>query len=116
MATCINYYDRNKNNPAFQEHRRAYLREWRRNNKVKQNAISLKSYHKRKQDLGKTCPVAECPICLKVKKLVWDHDHQTGEFRGWICRQCNIALGLIGDDYSAVRRLMAYLQGTYENY
>lgn len=110
------YYERNKNNPEFKAARLACLREYRQRNPNSSAIIARRSYHKRKQELGKTCPIKECPICLKVKKLVWDHDHATGKFRGWICRQCNAALGLIGDDYSAVRRLTAYMQGTYANY
>jgi len=27
-----------------------------------------------------------------------DHDHKTGEFRGYCCKKCNVGTGLIGDD------------------
>lgn len=116
------YYDRNKaiisvkNKTVFKENRLAYLREYRQRNTDKVLDIARRSSHKRKQDLGTVCPTAVCPVCSVWKKLVWDHDHLTGKFRGWICRQCNAALGLIGDDYSAARNLAAYLQKSYSNF
>jgi hypothetical protein len=27
-------------------------------------------------------------------QLVRDHDHQTGEFRAWVCSSCNLLIGL----------------------
>ena len=34
-----------------------------------------------------------CAICKKPKKLVTDHDHKTGKFRGLLCNKCNVSLG-----------------------
>jgi hypothetical protein len=51
-----------------------------------------------------------CPICLNVdRRMVIDHDHQTGKVRGMICCQCNRALGLMGDTLEAVERACTYL-------
>ena|SRR6266566_3618143 len=36
-----------------------------------------------------------CAICKKVKKLVVDHNHQTGEFRGLVCHRCNTFIGFV---------------------
>lgn len=36
-----------------------------------------------------------CQLCGTVPKtrgLQWDHDHKTGEHRGWLCWKCNRAL------------------------
>jgi hypothetical protein len=33
-----------------------------------------------------------CQICGTVPKtrgLQWDHDHRTGQTRGWLCHRCN---------------------------
>lgn len=47
-----------------------------------------------------------CEICKKENpKLVVDHDHDTGEFRGMLCTSCNTGLGKLGD--SAERLIMA---------
>lgn len=39
-----------------------------------------------------------------------DHDHETGEVRGLLCTNCNLALGLLKDDVHRVRRLLRYLK------
>ena len=57
-----------------------------------------------------------CPICKKKDKgdswhrLVPDHDHATGVFRGWLCGSCNKALGMVSDNPKILRRLAKYLE------
>lgn len=54
--------------------------------------------------------VPDCPICLtKDADMVIDHNHITGEFRGWICRTCNGAIGMLGDDVETLRRAIAHI-------
>ena len=52
-----------------------------------------------------------CESCGRpaVKTLHVDHDHATGKFRGWLCLQCNCALGLAGDNLEGVLNLAVYL-------
>ena len=38
-----------------------------------------------------------------------DHDHDTNEFRGWICKKCNTGLGTLGDDLDSILRVVDYL-------
>jgi hypothetical protein len=40
---------------------------------------------------------------------VYDHSHQTGAFRGWLCDPCNRSLGGIGDNIEGVIRVANYL-------
>lgn len=54
-------------------------------------------------------PTGPCEICGKVGRLVWDHDHETGQFRGWLCNSCNMALGLLGDNKQSIERVIVYL-------
>ena len=51
-----------------------------------------------------------CEICGSNKKICFDHDHITGKFRGWICRKCNTALGMVNDDKELLLKLVAYLE------
>lgn len=39
-----------------------------------------------------------------------DHCHLTGLFRGWLCNQCNSALGFTKDQPAILRSLAAYLE------
>jgi hypothetical protein len=51
----------------------------------------------------------ECEICRKPCLTDFDHDHNTGQFRGWICRRCNLVLGMVKDDRKLLRLLADYL-------
>jgi hypothetical protein len=57
-----------------------------------------------------------CKICggPAGRKGVFDidHDHKTGEFRGFICHRCNKGLGLLGDDIESLEKALAYLRGS----
>ena len=33
-----------------------------------------------------------CEICGAEAKLYYDHDHASGNHRGWLCNACNVAL------------------------
>lgn len=61
------------------------------------------------QNAGKQKPDS-CEICGKVAKLYFDHDHATQKFRGWICRECNLALGNVKDDPEILRHMIEYLR------
>jgi hypothetical protein len=51
-----------------------------------------------------------CPICLRRKKLVVDHNHETQEIRGLICNRCNVGMGQFKDDALLLRSAAAYLE------
>jgi hypothetical protein len=53
-----------------------------------------------------------CAVCKKKTVLLVDHDHQTGKFRGLICRRCNLVLGMAEDDPDCLRAAADYLTGT----
>lgn len=46
------------------------------------------------------------------RELHFDHCHKNGHFRGWICRECNLALGNVRDDANRLLKLVAYLRRT----
>lgn len=56
-----------------------------------------------------TCGLAFAPGA-GFRSAHWDHNHDTDEFRGWLCRGCNLALGCAGDNPRILDRLAAYLR------
>ena len=62
-----------------------------------------------------------CPICYRTaeecqgegnkKNGAWvvDHDHQTNQFRGWLCHSCNRNLGSFKDNPTLLQRAIDYL-------
>jgi hypothetical protein len=51
-----------------------------------------------------------CEICNKTTNIVFDHNHNTNIFRGWLCNTCNISLGSLGDSVKGLIKAINYLQ------
>lgn len=64
--------------------------------------------------LGRKRP-ATCDECGREGKIVFDHCHAKGHPRGWLCQQCNSALGMVNDSRIILRKLIAYLDRTQES-
>jgi hypothetical protein len=51
-----------------------------------------------------------CALCHRLtSRFHWDHDHVTGRFRGYLCRACNVGLGMFGEDPQLLRRAAEYV-------
>lgn len=50
-----------------------------------------------------------CEVCNKSGVICFDHCHSTGKFRGWLCKECNVVLGIVKEDPETLRKLAAYL-------
>jgi len=51
-----------------------------------------------------------CDNCGKDnQKLIFDHCHETNKFRGWLCYQCNTAIGNLGDNIDGLTKALNYL-------
>lgn len=64
----------------------------------------------RKRNRHNTKAADSCEICGGTKRISYDHDHATGEFRGWLCHTCNVALGMAKDDPELLEKMAAYLR------
>ena len=54
-----------------------------------------------------------CEICNEFNlRIVFDHCHLGGYFRGWICDRCNKVLGTVKDSPKLLRDLADYLEKT----
>lgn len=50
-----------------------------------------------------------CAICRTAEATATDHDHETGSVRALLCRDCNLGIGLLGEDPSRLRAAAEYL-------
>lgn len=51
-----------------------------------------------------------CKICGDETKLVIDHCHATGKFRGMLCSQCNRGIGCLKDNPAILRKGAEYIE------
>lgn len=92
-------------------------KEWVKNNPDKRRAADLRRIEARTARLeelaGRPCPEL-CECCgmptTDGKRLRFDHDHETGDFRGWLCHHCNVCAGLMGDSSERLIALARYLE------
>lgn len=107
--------------------KRARAREYQRKHKEEHRARNRKSAHKHRlairarqgarriaqQEAAAGRPKPEhCEVCGDTENIHFDHCHQRGVFRGWLCHHCNTVLGLIKEDPNRLRMLAAYLERT----
>jgi hypothetical protein len=74
-----------------------------------------KQYHKRKVEAKSPRQRPERCECCGMERttrraLHWDHDHALDRFRGWLCHQCNTALGQVDDSIERLQQLIDYLE------
>lgn len=108
------------NRAARSEERKETQQRWREVNREKRTAAEYVSHARRRYGLSKEelRKLREdhrdvCAICGGSggkKGLCIDHDHRTGEIRGLLCGNCNIAIGLMRDSPSALRKAALYLE------
>jgi hypothetical protein len=53
-----------------------------------------------------------CDLCEATGLTVFDHNHDNGAFRGWLCDRCNKVLGLVRDNQTLLMRMALYLEET----
>jgi hypothetical protein len=77
----------------------------------KRRLTSLKGQRKKRGMPEPTRPMpAACECCSKeFKQLCCDHNHETGIFRGWLCNDCNLAIGRLGDNLEGIQNAERYL-------
>ena len=99
----------NNGSPAAQAH-----------NRFKGQKTAAKEGNYARAPHERDCPPrpanSQCQCCSATAKLMLDHDHATGQFRGWVCAGCNARIGHV----DASRRTpnsneTAYLRRLREN-
>ena len=65
-----------------------------------------RAYRQSKKDMLQQ----HCEICGRSENLCWDHSHETDVFRGTLCKDCNLALGLFKDNVKFLKNAIKYLK------
>ena len=112
---------RRRQNPDTWAKRLKYQREYYARNKLKFQEKAKRNYakfveyrrewrlKKKEGKAGYKMP-ERCEICGESGKIVFDHNHNTGEFRGWICGKCNVAIGMIDENIEKLLKIKKYLE------
>lgn len=74
--------------------------------------VTVEWYHKQVELQKNLCATCQRPPDNgRYRDFHIDHCHETGEVRGLLCSNCNVALGLVDDDEERLDRMMKYLRG-----
>ncbi len=115
--------ERRRNDPVLYQHDLAYNRR-KMNKKYRTDPAYRAKIQKRVRDsyrqkilgLPPQPPLGTpCEICGKGrdKFLRPDHDHNTQQFRGWLCAKCNSGIALLGDTLIGVHAAATYMDSVY---
>lgn len=97
------YERKYRSRPEIKKHYREYMLRWH--------------LFRREKIVGLPKP-QKCPVCKRKPlggkrgkgRMVVDHDHKTGRVRGWLCDDCNVALGRVNDSVLILKGLIKYLK------
>ena len=104
------YYAANKEKIRVyqQTQRQQYPRKVKDANMRARHGISLHEYEQRFYMQGGICKICQCQLFLdKASHL--DHDHLTGQLRGFLCVHCNKGLGRFKDNSVLLKQAINYL-------
>ena len=91
---CRSCYDKQH---RLDNHATVRTRERRSRDKHRErNRANRRLWWRRKNGIchaGSEIRFGPCEICERHKPLCYDHDHATGQHRGWLCHGCNLRLG-----------------------
>ncbi len=62
--------------------------------------------------VGRSKPL-HCEVCGEQREIHFDHCHDSGLFRGWVCERCNNVLGLVKDNPVLLENLARYLRNSF---
>ncbi len=80
-------------------------------------AFRARQLTKQEDAMGRPRPL-HCEMCgdlpggrgsKPTAGICFDHDHATGQPRGWLCDRCNKVLGLVKDDPHLLRKMASYV-------
>ena len=110
-AYCSDYGKRNR------AKRNTRLRNWRKRTPTQAHILDRRGRLRKKYGLSpeqygqlKEEVQGKCSLCGRATdSLELDHDHETEKIRGFLCRSCNLMLGLIEGRNITLEQIATYL-------
>src|ERR1700687_2194668 len=90
----------------------------KQNKRIRENVLSrtLRHYNVTVEEYERLA-AAGCQVCggppVVGGRYAFDHDHDTGEFRGLLCSPCNAGIGFFQNDAEKLRQAADYLDAYY---
>lgn len=98
----------------LKEHRTANPRLYKDKDLRKNFGITIEEYEEKWQQQNGVCAICSQPEKGtrngKVRWLNVDHDHFTGEVRGLLCTNCNVAVGMLYEKKDVINKVVDYLE------
>jgi hypothetical protein len=91
-------------------HNRGGSRRRKERNIRKRYGISLEQYENIKARQDYKCAICGIPDAECYNGLHLDHNHRTGQIRGFLCLGCNHAIGKMGDNPTLLYKAAEYLE------
>ena len=95
---------------AWKKPEKSILSQYVRKSRLKKYDLTKDQYESLVNEQHGRCAI--CGIRPLFTKLVVDHDHNTGKFRGLLCYKCNVGLGFMRDDPEILNGAIMYLRRT----
>jgi hypothetical protein len=108
-------YERSKETGQYdkQLERQREFKRTLRNDPVERKKLSdqVTELRNRKQEQAAGRPRPNtCEICSEPGRISFDHCHNSGKFRGWLCVRCNLILGHAKDNPVLLEKLAVYVR------
>jgi len=105
--------NKNARPPMTEEQEAQYRKSQRKWHLKKTYNLTLKDYDIMLTEQHNCCKICKCKAYSERnafrEHLVVDHCHLTGDVRGLLCHQCNVALGGFKDDLELLEKALNYL-------
>jgi Recombination endonuclease VII len=83
------------------------LQSQRRTRRKREYGVTREDYNKMLLEQNNECAI--CQISIGHEASV-DHDHDTGQVRGLLCRNCNVGIGMLQDNSKILKSATKYLE------